>query len=71
MLVSKEHFANRRDRMDFRLINRGICWLKDLNTLSQKLGKYHYEVWKFHDLEAFENLASSVHIPLKILGFDQ
>jgi len=57
--------------MDFKLINRGICWLEDLNILSLKLGKYHCEVWQYHDLEAFENLASSVHILLKILGFNQ
>jgi hypothetical protein len=44
--------------------------LKDLSVLSQKVRKYHCEVWQYHDLEAFENLASSAFTLLKLLGFD-
>ena len=54
-----------------RIIHWRKCSLKDLNEISQKLRKFHREVWQYHDLEAFENLASSVHILLKILGFNQ
>lgn len=45
--------------------------MKDINTLSQMLGKYHREVWQYHDQEAFENLIRSVHTLLNLLGFDQ
>lgn len=44
--------------------------MTDLKKHSKKLGRYHREVWEFHDLEAFEKLATSAHALLVVLEFE-
>ena len=48
----------------------GIVHLNNLTELSKKLGTLHREVWQYHDLEAFDQLATSAQTLLVKLGFD-
>ena len=48
----------------------GYIRLRDIIARSKTLGTFHREVWRYHDLEAYEKLANSVQALLVGLKID-